>query len=120
MFQASLSEVKVFKKIVEAIKDLVNEVNIETSPTGLSLQAMDSSHVALVSLELNGDGFEEFRSDRPMTLGINMGNLAKVMKLSSNDDSIVLKATENTDKLTVIFKNKSKWKRNKNRTREDH
>ena len=50
MFEAKLTEGVILKKIVEAIKDLVSDVNIDVSPTGISLQAMDSSHVALVSL----------------------------------------------------------------------
>lgn len=38
------------KKIVEAIKELVKNVNFDISTNGVSMQAMDQSHVALVSL----------------------------------------------------------------------
>ena len=31
---------------------------------------MDSSHVALSAVELRADGFEEYRCDRPMSIGI--------------------------------------------------
>ena len=37
-----------------------------------------------------------------------MGNLAKVMKLAGNDDSITLKAEEDAGKLVVMFDNSSK------------
>ena len=65
MFEAKLSEALILKKIIDAIRDLVTDVNIDATPQGkyppwlinplisvpgLSLQAMDSSHVALVSL----------------------------------------------------------------------
>ena len=50
MFEATLREASTLKRIVEAIKDLVTDVNIDATPQGISLQAMDSSHVALVSL----------------------------------------------------------------------
>jgi proliferating cell nuclear antigen len=92
MLEARLAEGIILKKIVEAIKDLVTDVNIDCSPTGLSLQAMDSSHVALVALSLSSEGFEKFRCDKTMTLGLNIGNLSKVMKLGENDDTIILKA----------------------------
>jgi proliferating cell nuclear antigen len=36
-----------------------------------------------------------------------MSNLAKVMKLAGNDDSITLKSEEDTSKLTIIFENPS-------------
>ena len=53
---------------------------------------MDSSHVALVSLNLSQDGFESFRADTNMVLGVSIANLAKVMKLADNNDSITLQA----------------------------
>jgi len=61
MFEARLTNASTLKKIVESIKDLVSEVNLEAAPTGLSMQAMDSSHVALVCLDLQCGGFEEYR-----------------------------------------------------------
>jgi proliferating cell nuclear antigen len=38
-----------------------------------ALQAMDNSHVALVSLKLTADQFESYRCDRNMPLGVNVG-----------------------------------------------
>lgn len=34
MFEAKLAEGHIFKKIVEAIKDLVTDVNLDVSPSG--------------------------------------------------------------------------------------
>jgi len=50
MFEAKLLNGNILKKLIESIKDIVNDVNIEVTPSGLALQAMDGSHVALVSL----------------------------------------------------------------------
>ncbi len=50
MFEAKFQEAKIFKNIVDAIKELVKNVNLDMNSGGISLQAMDSSHVALVSL----------------------------------------------------------------------
>lgn len=47
MFEAKLAEGYVFKRIVEAIKDLVTDVNLDVSPSG------KCSHNFLVTLELN-------------------------------------------------------------------
>lgn len=66
---------------------------------------MDSSHVALVSLNLTQDGFETYRADTNMVLGINIGNLAKVMKLADNSDTITLMADSEASRLRVIFEN---------------
>jgi proliferating cell nuclear antigen len=59
---------------------------------GLSLQAMDTSHVALVSLNLSMEGFESYRCDTNVVLGVNIANLSKVLKLSDPSDSITLQA----------------------------
>lgn len=38
----------------------------------------DSSHVSLVALLLRADGFDHFRCDRNVSLGINLGSMGKV------------------------------------------
>ena len=109
MFQARLEQGVLLKKIVEAIKELVTSVNIDVNPSGISVQAMDSSHVALVSLTLKEDGFQNFRCDRAMTLGLNITNLAKIMKCAGNDDIITLKAEEEPSTITFIFESSSSY-----------
>lgn len=52
MFKAVLEESDTFKKLVESIKEIVKLVNIDINPEGMCIQAMDSSHVALVLLKL--------------------------------------------------------------------
>ena len=66
---------------------------------------MDSSHVALVSLNLSQDGFESFRADTNMVLGVSIANLAKVMKLADNNDTITLQADQDASHLRIIFEN---------------
>jgi proliferating cell nuclear antigen PCNA len=51
------------------MKDLVTDANFECSPAALSLQAMDTSHVALVSMTLRSDGFAHYRCDRNISMG---------------------------------------------------
>ncbi len=57
---------------IDSIKDLVTDTNLECSATGIVLQAMDSSHVSLVSLSLQKEGFDMFRCDRNLSLGLNL------------------------------------------------
>ena len=71
----------------------------------MSLQAMDGSHVALVSLNLSMEGFEHYRADTNMVPGINVNLLAKVMKLADAADSITLSADDNATHLKLVFEN---------------
>ena len=41
---------------------------------------MDKSHVALVSLKLEKEGFQNYRADRNISLGLNLPNVAKILK----------------------------------------
>lgn len=106
MFEAKLCEAIVIKRIIEAIKDLVTDVNIDATPQGISLQAMDSSHVALVSLTLGASGFDIYRADRAMTLGISVTNLHKVLKLAADKDQITLRRLDRRCRLCSRIRGK--------------
>lgn len=72
MFEARLTSSATLKKVLEAIKDLLNEASFDCSDTGIQLQAMDNSHVSLVSLTLKSEGFDKYRCDRNLTMGMNL------------------------------------------------
>ena len=109
MFEAKLEQGIILKKIVESIKDLVKSVNIDANASGISMQAMDSSHVALVSFHLKEEGFHSYRCDRPTTFGISIENMSKILKCASPDDSITLSAEENPTSLKFIFEGGNKY-----------
>lgn len=111
MFEARLLEGNILKKLMEATKDLVTDANFDCSSAGLSLQAMDSSHVALIALFLRAEGFQHYRADRNISLGINLASMAKILKCSGNDDIITLKAEDNGDQVTFMFESPSKKER---------
>ncbi len=46
-----------------------------------------------------------------MTLGVSITNLAKVLKLASNDDKIILRAEEEASSLQIIFENRRQEKK---------
>jgi len=107
MFEARLQQGSLLKKLIESIRELVNEGNIDVSSSGVSLQAMDTSHVALVSLIMRDEGFEHYRCDRSLSLGLNFASITKVLKCATNDDVITLKAEDQGDTLTLMFESPS-------------
>ena len=72
MFEAKLQDGTVLKRIVDAIKDLVQDVNLDISASGISLQAMDSSHVALVQMQLDRAGFASYSIQKNLTIGLSI------------------------------------------------
>lgn len=61
MFEARLVQGSLFKKVIEAIRELVVDANLECTDTGITMQAMDSSHVSLCALSIKSEGFDHFR-----------------------------------------------------------
>ncbi|KAJ2162956.1 hypothetical protein GGF46_000142 [Coemansia sp. RSA 552] len=108
MIEAVLPQASLLKKIIEAVKELVDEANFDFSETGVRLQAMDKSHIALSFLHLRNDGFSEYRCDRSQTLGINLGSLGKVLKCAANDDQVQIKATDQAESLSLSFESTTK------------
>lgn len=62
------------------------QTSLKPSVTPLPFfKAMDTSHVCLIALKLNADGFAMFRCDRPMTMGLHLGNLSKILRFVSGE-----------------------------------
>mmetsp|Transcript_25437 Transcript_25437/g.64617 ORF Transcript_25437/g.64617 Transcript_25437/m.64617 type:complete len:259 (-) Transcript_25437:205-981(-) len=99
--EAHLTQAVLLKKVVDAIKDLCKDVNFDCSEKGIQVQSMDSSHVALVSLLLRESAFSEFRCERPMSLGMNVESLSKILKMCSPSDTLKVRWQSGAD--TVSF-----------------
>src|SRR5262249_4858715 len=89
--------------LVDSIKDVVDTASFQCQSTGISMMAMDSARIALVSLSLKEDGFEHYRCDRNIVMGIAMEGLTKIFKCSGRDDNITLKSKFEGDSVTFIF-----------------
>ncbi|KAK1218438.1 proliferating cell nuclear antigen [Marasmius sp. AFHP31] len=107
MLEAKLAEASILKKLLDAIKELVNDANFECNEEGINLQAMDNSHVALVAVKLQHQGFKKYRCDRPMPLGVNIASLTKVLKCAKDDDLCTLKAADEADVLNLVYEAKN-------------
>ncbi|KAF5660976.1 proliferating cell nuclear antigen [Fusarium heterosporum] len=108
MLEARLDTASLLKKVIDAIKDLVQDCNFDCNDSGIQLQAMDNSHVALVAMMLNPESFAVFRCDRNISLGVNLTSLTKVLRAAQNDDMLTLKAEDGPDVLNLMFENSGK------------
>ncbi|XP_042463617.1 proliferating cell nuclear antigen-like isoform X2 [Zingiber officinale] len=105
MLELRLPQGGLLKKVLEAMRELVTDANFDCSRSGISLQAMDSTHVALVALLLSADSFDHFRCDRSRSIGMNLNCLAKILRCAANDDVLTLKADDDSDTVVFIFEN---------------
>ncbi|QSZ28845.1 hypothetical protein DSL72_003350 [Monilinia vaccinii-corymbosi] len=103
VLEARLEQADLLKKVVDAIKDLVQDCNFDCNDSGIALQAMDNSHVALVSMMLKAEAFSPYRCDRNIALGVNLTSLTKVLRAAQNEDILTIKAEDAPDVLNVVF-----------------
>merc|ERR1711896_58666 len=80
--------------------ELCKDVNFDVNEKGISVQSMDSSHVALVGLLLRESAFSEFKCDRPTSLGMNVEALTKVFRICGPNDSVKLKWQNDSDHIS--------------------
>lgn len=109
MLEGRIAQGALLKKVFDAIKEMVPEVNLECGSDGIQLQAMDNSHVALVSLQLNSRAFESYLCERGRCLGLNMAAVAKVFKLCGNDDGVLIRHHDDGDTISFVFEAHSEF-----------
>ncbi|XP_068237430.1 proliferating cell nuclear antigen-like [Palaemon carinicauda] len=113
MFEARLVRSSILSKVTNAIKELLNEATWVCTDSGIQLQAIDTSHVSLVSLNLLAEGFDEYKCDRNLVMGINISVMSKILKCATDDDVVTIKAQDNADTITFIFEFRSQQKNSK-------
>jgi proliferating cell nuclear antigen len=97
------------KNLIESLKDILTDTNIEITSSGLKIIAMDPSHTVLVHLKLEAKEFQEFICNEDMILGVNMINFYKLIKFIGNNDTLTLYVdNENESQLNIIMESSDK------------
>ena len=106
MFSAKISGARLLRDIFAAISTLVDEAIFNASPDGIRLRAMDPSRVAMVDFAMNKTAFDEYISSENVKIGINVGDVLKLLKRAGRDESVELVLDEETGHLKVIIRGK--------------
>ena len=102
MFEARFDQGALLQKLIAALGEVIVDANFDADSSGISVQAMDTSHTCLVSAQIKADALAHFRADRPLTLGLNLPNLVKVLKCAGKDDAIALRAADDAGTLALV------------------
>jgi proliferating cell nuclear antigen len=100
MFRAKL-EAKTWKKIINALASIIEEVSIEVTPEGVQFTAMDPSHISMVDFHMGKEHFEEYELTEEMSLGLDVDENRKIINRSKPDDILTLEADQN--RITLTF-----------------
>ena len=97
------------KVLIEALKEILTDANIEFNETGLKVVAMDSSKTILVHLKLNSDKFDKYLCKKKIIVGVSMLNLFKLIKTANNSDTLTFFIDDvNMNVLGIVIENADK------------
>lgn len=109
VFYARTVKASPVRNLVDAIKDILTEVNMEVDSKGIKILALDGTHTILVHMRLYADRFDEFHCSSNCILGVDFVNLNKMVKQIKNEDSLVLFLEKsNTSRLGIQIMNGEK------------
>lgn len=98
-----------FRVLIEALKEILTDANMEFDNTGMKIVAMDASHTVLVHLKLDSKNFETFQVKNKIVIGVNMLNLFRLIKTMNNNDTLTLFVEKaNTNLLGIRIENGEK------------
>ena len=91
IFELKTVQSSAFRVLIEALKEILTDANIEISRDGIKIMTMDPSHTILVHIRLESSKFEKFYIDfDTMTIGISMICLYTLIKTMGNNDTLSL------------------------------
>jgi proliferating cell nuclear antigen len=95
LFHLWTSKTQPLKYLTELLKDLLTEGNLECNSDGIKLLSIDSGRTVLIHMKLFKDGFEDYKCEQPMILGINLENFFRIIKNLENQDTLKLFVSKN-------------------------
>jgi len=80
----------IWKYSIAAISKIVEEASFRIDSSGVKLRAMDPSGVALVDFFVPSTTFYEFDVSGEVVVGINMEDMAKILRRAKKGDELVM------------------------------
>ncbi len=102
-FKARFESAVRMKQCVEAIKEIAREATMQCNAQGITISAISTSQTVYVKLDMRVDGFDRYKCDDAMALGMSLVNLCTVLKIAGDDDWLDLKADEDSDRLEMTI-----------------
>jgi proliferating cell nuclear antigen len=92
------------KGIFEVLKDIINDVNVYFTPTGIKILTLDTARVTLVHMNLGAENFEEYSCPSEIAAGMNMANTYKLLKSVGPSDTLSM-SIKDTDSIDFVIEN---------------
>jgi len=109
LFEIRTVQAGAFRVLIEALKEILTEANLEFDQNGIKVMSVDETHTVLVYLRLHNDRFENYYCPAKYILGVNMIYFFKLIKTMGNNDNLTLYLpASNPNKLGIRMENSEK------------
>ena len=117
MFEAKLIQGSLLKRVLETVKNLLNEATLVCSKEGIQLEAMDHYRVSLMTVIIRADSFDKFQCDRTIRTGVDLAEMSKILCCCCTEkDIITMKVDDEAEIFTFTFESPLKRKVTPSRT----
>lgn len=96
-FYMVYKNIKIFRRILKAVKVCTEEPVFEISPEGIYLRTLDPSHVAMVILNMPKKSFYEWNVPEPLKLCFDIEDFLKMTRLAKEGETLTLKRHEEVE-----------------------
>jgi len=101
MFKIVIPDSRTWRNLMAAISTLVEEATFDVTPEGLTLRAMDPSHVAMVDFQYPKGSFQEYVCSEPSKLCIDIADVLKLMRRLELGETLELSLDTQTGHLIM-------------------
>jgi len=84
-------DAKTIREFSNLILTLVQEARVDFKPDGISSKVMDPARVAMISVEIKKDAFQEFNVDGEDSLGLDIEKMRNFLRLTGPNEIIDMK-----------------------------
>lgn len=103
MLQATI-KADIFRETIDAISALVNECRLHLDANGIRTITVDTSNVAMVSLELAASAFDSYAfTGESAEVGIDIEKIRSMMGMIGKEDVVVLDVDDSGKKMKLSF-----------------
>lgn len=104
IFELNTLEADVFKILSEALKELLDDINIEFDDSGMRIMFLDPFSIILVYVKLNSNNFSHFYCKNKMVVGVNVETLSLIMSTITKDNTLSMYINDHDrDKLGIVI-----------------
>jgi proliferating cell nuclear antigen len=90
IFELKTVQSSIFRVLIEALKEILPDTNIEFNSKGIKIITMDISHTVLVHCKLDAHQFEYYQCEDKIVVGLNMLYFFKLIKGMNNNETLSL------------------------------